>query len=86
MGSVVGYTTKDRLDSGAYRIPIAVQFVWALILAIGIAILPESPRYYVKRGKIEKAIKALSSLRGQSPNSEYIQSELSEIIANHEYE
>lgn len=86
MASVVGYTTKDRTDTGAYRIPIGIQFLWALILATGIACLPESPRYYVKRGKIEKAIKSLSSLRGQAPDSEYIQAELSEIIANHEYE
>lgn len=86
LASVVDYATKDRLDSGAYRIPIALQFVWALILGTGIAFLPESPRYYVKRGKIEKAIKALSSLRGQAPDSEYIQAELAEIIANHEYE
>jgi MFS family permease len=86
LASCVDYSTKGRTDSGAYRIPIAIQFLWALILAGGIAWLPESPRYYVKRGKIENAIKSLSSLRGQSPDSEYIQTELSEIIANHEYE
>ncbi|QDS73405.1 hypothetical protein FKW77_008119 [Venturia effusa] len=86
LASCVGYATKDRNDSGAYRIPIGVQFSWAMILALGIACLPESPRYFVKRGKIEQAIKSLSSLRGQAPDSEYIQTELSEIIANHEYE
>jgi MFS family permease len=86
LASCVDYSTKDRADSGAYRIPFSIQFLWALILGIGIAFLPESPRYYVKRGKIENAIKSLSKLRGQSPDSEYIQAEISEIIANHEYE
>ncbi|TKA81503.1 hypothetical protein B0A49_00555 [Cryomyces minteri] len=86
LASCVDYGTQNRLDSGSYRIPIAIQFLWALILGGGIATLPESPRYWVKRGKTEKAIKALASLRGQPQDSEYIQAEISEIIANHEYE
>lgn len=86
LASCVDYGTKDRNDSGSYRIPIAIQILWALILFSGIAWLPESPRYYVKKGKVDQAIKSLSSLRGQPEDSEYVQSEISEIIANHEYE
>lgn len=63
-----------------------MQIAWALILGGGIASLPDSPRYYVKRGKIEKAVNALSRVRGQPADSEYVQQELAEIIANHEYE
>lgn len=48
--------------------------------------LPESPRYFVKKGKLDEAAKALASVRGQPIESEYIQDELAEIIANHEYE
>lgn len=80
------YATQNRLDTGSYRIPIAIQFLWALILGIGLFFLPESPRYFVKKGKIDLAAKALSSVRGQPIESEYIQDELAEIIANHEYE
>lgn len=78
--------TKNRTDTGSYRIPIAIQFLWALILAGGLFILPESPRYYVKKGRLDDAAKSLSSVRGQPIESEYIQDELAEIIANHEYE
>ena len=86
LASCVDYGTQDRMDSGSYRIPIAVQFLWALILGGGIAWLPESPRYYVKKGSIEKAIASLSSLRGQPKDSEFVQAELAEIVANNEYE
>lgn len=55
-------------------------------MAAGLAVLPESPRYFVKKGKLEKAAKALASVRGQPIDSDYIQDELAEIIANHEYE
>lgn len=54
--------------------------------ALGLAFLPESPRYFVKRGKLDKATNCLARLRGQHPNSEFIQQELAEIIANNEYE
>ncbi|GMG38459.1 unnamed protein product [Ambrosiozyma monospora] len=86
LASCVDYGTEHRTDSGSYRIPIAIQFLWALILATGLFLLPESPRYFVKKGKIQKATHVLASLRGQPEDSKYIQDELAEIIANHEYE
>ena len=86
MANCVVYATQNRDDSGSYRIPVAVQFLWAIILGGGLFFLPESPRYFVKQGKIEEATKALANVRGQPADSQYIQDELAEIIANHEYE
>lgn len=86
MASGVDYATQDRADSGSYRIPIAIQFAWGLILAIGLLFLPDSPRYFVKRGRIDDAAQSLARVRGQPVDSDYIQVELSEIIANEEYE
>ncbi|KAF9457266.1 putative glucose transporter rco-3 [Collybia nuda] len=86
LASCVVFATKDRPDSGQYRIPIAIQFAWGLILGTGLFFLPESPRYYVKHGKFEEARASLSSVRGQPPDSHYIEYELSEIIANAELE
>jgi sugar porter (SP) family MFS transporter len=86
LASCVDYATKDRLDTGSYRIPIAIQFLWAIILGGGLAFLPESPRYHVKRGQLDKAAQTLGRLRGQALDSELIQHELAEIVANHEYE
>ncbi|KAF2122487.1 high affinity glucose transporter RGT2 [Lophiotrema nucula] len=86
LANCVVYATQNRRDTGSYRIPIAVQFLWAIILAVGLFLLPESPRYFVKKGKLDRAAKALASVRGQPIDSEYIQDELAEIIANHEYE
>jgi len=86
LASCVDYGTQNRLDTGSYRIPIAIQMLWALILGIGLFLLPESPRYYVKKGNLEKATHVLTRLRGEPEGSEYIQQELAEIVANHEYE
>lgn len=86
LANCVVYATQDRDDTGSYRIPIAIQFLWAVILAIGLFILPESPRYYVKKGKLEQAARALGRVRGQPVDSGYIRDELAEIIANNDYE
>lgn len=86
LASCVDYGTQDYTNSGSYRIPIAVQMLWAIILAVGLFFLPESPRYFVKRGKIDRAAEVLGRLRGQPRDSEFIQTELAEIVANHEYE
>ncbi|KAI4219464.1 MAG: hypothetical protein L6R36_008306 [Xanthoria steineri] len=86
LAACVDYATQNRMDTGSYRIPIALQMLWALFLGLGIAFLPDSPRYFVKRGKLDKAADSLARLRGQPVNSDYVQHELAEIVANHEYE
>lgn len=86
LASCVDYGTQNRLDTGSYRIPIAIQIAWALILATGLFFLPESPRYFVKKGNLDSAADVLARLRGQPRGSHFIEQELAEIVANHEYE
>lgn len=86
LASCIVYGTKSYPDTRAYRIPIGIQFIWGTILGVGIAFLPDSPRYFVKKGKLDRATDALARLRGQPLHSEYIQVELAEIVANEEYE
>ncbi|KAJ5588576.1 hypothetical protein N7537_011254 [Penicillium hordei] len=86
LASCLVYGTEKRTDTGSFRIPIAIQFVWAIVLGVGLLFLPDSPRYFVKKGRIEDARRSLCIVRDQPPDSEYIEAELSEIIANEEYE
>jgi sugar porter (SP) family MFS transporter len=86
LASCVVYACESKNGSEAYRIPIGIQFAWAAILAGGLFFLPDSPRYFVKKGRLEDASRSLQRLRGQPAESEYIQNELAEIIANEEYE
>jgi sugar porter (SP) family MFS transporter len=86
LASCVDYGTQNRTDSGSYRIPIALQMAWALILGGGLFFLPESPRFFVKKGKLSEASIVLARLRDQPLDSDYVRDELAEIVANHEYE
>ncbi|KAH0148929.1 putative glucose transporter rco-3, partial [Aureobasidium melanogenum] len=86
LASCINYGTKDINSTASYRIPIGIQFIFGVVLAGGLFFLPDSPRYFVKRGNVEAARNALSRLRGQPGDSDYIEAELSEIVANEEYE
>ena len=41
LAAVINNATKDRTDHSSYRIPIAIQFIWAFILDAGMIFLPE---------------------------------------------
>ncbi|KAH0551050.1 hypothetical protein GP486_007598 [Trichoglossum hirsutum] len=86
IAAIVNNATKDRKDTGSYRIPVAVQFAWALILITGMLILPETPRYLIKRGKMEEAARSLSRLRRLPVDDPSLLDELAEIKANHDFE
>jgi SP family sugar:H+ symporter-like MFS transporter len=86
LAAIVLNSTKNRNDTGSYRIPIAVQFAWAIILVVGMLILPETPRFLIRQGKYEKAAKSLSRLRRLDIEHPAMMEELNEIRANHEYE
>ncbi len=78
--------TAGRDDTGSYRIPIAVQFAWGIIIIVGMLVLPETPRYLIKRNRFDQAAKALSRLRRLDVDHPALIEELGEIQANHEYE
>ncbi|BGP33023.1 hypothetical protein JCM10296v2_004812 [Rhodotorula toruloides] len=86
LASIVTNYTQNRPDSGSYRIPIGLQFAWGIILAVGLFFLPDSPRFYIKRGDLDRARDVLVRLRGQPPTSQYVELELAEIVANAEVE
>ena len=86
LAACVNYAVRNRTDQSEYRIPIGIQFAWGVILGGGLFFLPDSPRYFVKRGRVEQARDSLARLRGQPGESEYVEAELAEIIANEEYE
>ena len=86
LAAIVDNATKNRNDTGSYRIPIAVQFAWAIIIFTGCIFLPETPRYLIKKGKPEKAARSLSKLRRLDVEHPALLEELAEITANHEYE
>ncbi|KAF3942171.1 hypothetical protein ABW19_dt0208294 [Dactylella cylindrospora] len=58
-----GYGTYIHLsDDGQWRIPLALQMVPAIVLGTCIFFMPESPRWLIDHGKIEKGLATLAQL------------------------
>ncbi|CAH2354206.1 low-affinity glucose transporter Hxt3p [[Candida] railenensis] len=86
LAACVNEGTKDRNDSGSYRIPIAVQFLWALILGGGLFFLPETPRFWVSKGQEAKARDSLSRLRRIPADHPDLIEEYDDIKASFDFE
>jgi len=86
IGQIVTYITKDYPGKESYRIIIGLQFLWSSVLGIGILFFPETPRYLIRAGKWDAAVKAKARLSGLPENHPLIEEELNEIKANFEHE
>ncbi|KAF5022670.1 hypothetical protein F66182_5218 [Fusarium sp. NRRL 66182] len=84
--TIINVITSGIDSDAAYRIPLGLQLVPGFILASGILLLPETPRFLVKKGRNEDAGLSLSRFRRLDMTHPALVSELQEIIANHEYE
>ncbi|KAJ5096207.1 quinate permease [Penicillium alfredii] len=75
----IGGTGENQSD-WAWRTPLVVQGVPAIILALGvISLIPFSPRMLVGRGQDNDALKVLSRLRGVPQDDPLLQIEYLEI-------
>jgi MFS family permease len=80
VGAAVTNATAKVLNKSAYQIPLGIQFVVPVALAVGLFFVPESPRYLVNKGKLEEGRKALEVLRGDSLQEEQLQLEWFEMV------
>lgn len=86
LAAVVNNATSNRNDTGSYRIPVAMQLAWSLILFFGLLVIPETPRYLIKKHNAKKAALSLSVLRRLPVDHEAVVAELAEVQANHDIE
>jgi len=85
-GILVAYlfclATRPTHNSAAWRIPIALGLIFAVILGVGILFMPESPRWLLRHDREEEARRALSRVYpsvGEGPNT--VEGELREMKA-----
>ncbi|KAF8890302.1 general substrate transporter [Gymnopilus junonius] len=62
-GFWTGFMTRDIPSSLSWRIPLGIQLIPGIILALGCAFLPPSPRLLVLHGQYDEARRSLSRLR-----------------------
>jgi len=68
LANLINFGTESISNTGSWRIPIGISFAWALILAFGILLFPETPRFDFRNGNIDKARKNIAKFHGVSEN------------------
>jgi MFS transporter, SP family, sugar:H+ symporter len=86
IGTIVVNFTKDMTSQASYKIPIGLQFVWSFILMVAMFFFPETPRYLIKRGDWNGAVRAKVKLTGLAPDHPLLLDELHEIKGNLDHE
>ncbi|KAK8124049.1 hypothetical protein PG999_003967 [Apiospora kogelbergensis] len=62
----IGYGGSFATGDAQWRIPLAMQIPGALCLTIGVCFVPYTPRWLIKKDRMEDAAKVLNSLHGES--------------------
>lgn len=70
----------------AWRVPLALQFIFIVILYGTVPWLPESPRWLVQQDRVDEAELILADIEGTDIIDPYVQTELSEIKFSIQYE
>ncbi|KAI8801840.1 MFS monosaccharide transporter [Cladochytrium replicatum] len=69
-----------------WRLPIGIQLAFGALLGIGMLFLPESPRFLIKKGNTEAALKSLAILNNTDVNDIAVKEAFQEITENFEQE
>lgn len=77
--SAINFGTEARPDTGSYRIPMGIGYIWGIILGVGIFFLPESPRHDWNHGRSDVARTTMAKFYGVPENHIVIHNETEEI-------
>lgn len=80
------YSSNLSNKAVAWRVPIALQCVFIVIIALIALIIPDTPRWLVKQGRIEDATSVLERLLDEPRDSHLVQLQLNAIKAALEHE
>lgn len=86
VANCINFGTEARTDTGSWRIPMGITYLWAIILGVGMAFFPESPRYDYRHNKVDAAMTNLAKIYGVPRNHRALKIEFEEIKEKYEEE
>lgn len=65
--------------SVTWRFPLALSSLWSLIILLNTPHMPESPRWLVRKGRVEEARRTLAALKGVDAETPEVGNDIDEI-------
>jgi sugar porter (SP) family MFS transporter len=83
----LGYALCNWIDFGLskidgslqWRVPLAISFFFSLVVLVSVFLLPESPRWLVRVGRIDEATDSLAAYKGLPEDDEAVRVEIAGI-------
>lgn len=82
----INFGTYNDQSARAWRLPMAIGFIWPVIMGVGMLTLRESPRWAYRKGKIEDARKTIALSYGVAEDHPEVDREINEIKSKLEAE
>lgn len=79
LANLVNFGTESISNTGSWRIPLGICFLWAIILCLGILLFPETPRFDFRNGRVDRARYNIARFHGVSEDHRVVQEQLSEL-------
>ena len=73
-------------DQWAWRIPLAIQWIWPMPIIIAVVFAPESPWWFVRKGRLDDARKAQKRLTSSAVSCSEIDKTINMMILTNERE
>ncbi|AJS65374.1 Hxt2p [Saccharomyces cerevisiae YJM326] len=86
LGYCTNYGTKNYSNSVQWRVPLGLNFAFAIFMIAGMLMVPESPRFLVEKGRYEDAKRSLAKSNKVTIEDPSIVAEMDTIMANVETE
>jgi len=86
VADAINFGTEALPNTGSWRIPMGIGFIWPLILGLGILAFPESPRFAYRHGRVDEARATMAKFYGIPETHHEIKREMAEIKAKHDLE
>ncbi|OAG07169.1 general substrate transporter [Paraphaeosphaeria sporulosa] len=75
----INFGTNQERSARAWRLPMAIGFIWPVIMGFGMLTLRESPRWAYRKGRIDEARKTIALSYSVAEEHPEVERELHEI-------